>query len=300
MYIMLDILPQNIFFKRAVQARETLVKAFEQYYANGSYKRESAYIQQFVAHCIAQEIPSDDIPRLLLGTVFNNVANSTPTAFWFLYRILSDPEVLAGCREEVLQAVRHNKDGTSTIDLGFVLGSCSVLMSTWKEVFRFHGMANSVRVVSEDHILADKYLLKKGGLVMMSARAQHLNPKVWGEDVLKFNHRRLLKSNKNGRGRSSIDPAAFRAFGGGTTACPGRHFATSEIMLLVAMVLVRFDVRPKNGGPWVLPSTVKSSQAEAVEQPDENVEVRLVPRAEAVGREWRIIGCSRHSNAARQ
>lgn len=288
MYIMLDILPQNVFFKQAVQGRETLVKAFAQYYAKGSYKSGSAYIQQFVAHCIAQEIPADDIPRFLLGTVFNNVANSIPTAFWFLYRILSDPEVLADCRREILQAVRHDKeDGTSSIDLGFILGSCPVLMSTWQEVFRFHGMANSVRVVSEDHMLADKYLLKKGGLVMMSARAQHINPEVWGEDVLEFNHRRFLKS-KNGR--RSIDPVAFRAFGGGTTLCPGRHFATSEIMLLAAMLLIRFDVRPKGGQPWVLPSTVKSSQAEAVEQPDLDVEVELVPRAEAMGRVWRLMG----------
>lgn len=158
-------------------------------------------------------------------------------------------------------------------------------------------MANSVRVVSEDHLLAEKYLLKKGGLVIMSARAQHVSPEVWDDGVLEFKHRRFLKSGKDGR--RSVDPAAFRAFGGGTTLCPGRHFATSEIILLAAMVLVRFDVQPKNaGGAWVLPSTVKSSQAEAVEQPDEDVEVELVPRAEAVGRTWRLR-ISGHSNTAR-
>lgn len=69
-------------------------------------------------------------------------------------------------------------------------------------------------------------------------------------------------------------------------------------MLLVAMVLIRFDVRPKQGGPWVLPSTVKSSQAEAVEQPDEDVEVELVPRTEAKGKVWRLV-ISGHCNTAR-
>lgn len=286
MYIMLDILPQNIFFKQAVQGREMLVKSFAQYYTDSSYKQGSAYIQQFVAHCIAQNIPVDDVPRLLLGTVFNNVANSIPAAFWFLYRILSDPEVLADCREEVLETIHSTEGGESIIDLERVLNACPILASTWQEVFRFHGMANSVRVVSENHMLADKYLLKKGGLVMMSARAQHINPDVWGEDVLKFRHRRFLKSSKTAR---RFDPAAFRGFGGGTTLCPGRHFAASEIMLLAAMVLARFDVRPKNGLPWVMPSTVKSSQAEAVEQPDEDMEIELVPRAEAEGRVWRVV-----------
>jgi hypothetical protein len=35
------------------------------------------------------------------------------------------------------------------VDLSFVLNSFSIMLSTYHEVFRYHGMANSVRVVSE-------------------------------------------------------------------------------------------------------------------------------------------------------
>ncbi|KAI0005246.1 putative 25-hydroxycholesterol 7-alpha-hydroxylase [Xylariaceae sp. FL0662B] len=286
MFLMLDILPQNIFFRAALQSRENLVKSFAKYYRDGSYKQGSAYIQQFTKHCIDQRMPEADIPRLLLGTVFNNVANTSPSAFWVIYRIFSDPVVLQDCRNEVRQAIQDDPEGASTIDLSFILNSCPILLSTYHEVFRYHGMANSVRVVSEDHMLDNRYLVKKGGLIMMSARAQHSNPAVWGENVDQFYHKRFMK--QRGGGNKRLSAVAFRGFGGGTTLCPGRHFATSEILLLAALLLLRFDIEPAGGSPWVLPSTAKSSQAEAMEQPDDDIDIVLVPRAEAGGKTWRI------------
>lgn len=297
MYIMLDVLPQSLFFGEAVRARGDLVKAFKEYYSEGSYKQGSAYIQKFTKHCISQDIPEDDIPRLLVGTVFNNVANTIPTAFWVIYRIFSDPDTLEECRREVKQAVRpgaNDKTSASVLDLGLVLNSCPTLLSTYHEVFRFHGMANSVRVVHEDCTLQGSdssgptYHLRKGGLVMMSARAQHSNPDAWGPDVDEFRHDRFLKQ----QGRPRPNPVAFRGFGGGTTLCPGRRFATGEILLLAAMLLLRFDVHPADG-EWVDPATEKSSQAEAVEQPDDDIEIVLAPRHEVAGKTWCVESSGR-------
>lgn len=283
MFMMIAILPQNVFFRAAVQAREKLVKSFAKYYRNGGYEQGSAYVKQFVSHCIKQQIPRDDLPRFLVGTVFNNVANTIPSAFWVVYRIFSDPAVLEDCRNEVSQAVQ-DQDGVSTIDLTFILNSCPILLSIYQEVFRYHGMANSVRVVSEDQMLDSKYLLKKGGLVMISARAQHSNAAVWGDDADKFYHKRFVRQNNGGK---RPNPAAFRGFGGGATLCPGRHFATSEILMLATLLPLRFEVRPK-ALPWVKPSTRNSSQAEAMEQPDQDVEIVIVPRPEASNKTWRL------------
>lgn len=295
MYIMLDILPQNIFFKAAVKGRKALTNSFAKYYASGSHKQGSAYIQAFTEHCIAHNIPEKDIPCMLLGTVFNNVANTIPSAFWVVYRIFSDSEIREQCRNEVRRSVQHSVDGkTATIDLSYVLNSCPVLLSTYHEIFRYHGMANSVRVVREDHMLENSYLLKKGGLVIMSARSQHSNPEIWGEDVDRFNYMRFLKGQQQRAGGTKQRAAAFRGFGGGVTLCPGRHFATSEILLLTTLLLLRFDLQPvvegQKRGVWgPVPTTDKSSQAEAMEQPDEDVKVELVPRAEVEGKKWKIV-----------
>lgn len=142
-FIMLDILPQNIFFKSAVQGRDHLVKSFAKYLGDGSWQQGSGYIKEFVQHCMRHKMADGDISHLLLGTVFNNVANTIPSAFWVVYHVFGDPVVLEDCRGEVLQAVREEKE-TATIDLSVVLKSCPVLLSTYHEVFRYHGMANSV------------------------------------------------------------------------------------------------------------------------------------------------------------
>ena len=143
-------------------------------------------------------------------------------------------------------------------------------------------MANSVRVVSEDYLLDGKHLLKKGGLIMMSARAQHRNPAIWGEETNVFSHTRFVKKPNVKR----HNPVAFRGFGGGNTLCPGRHFATSEILLFAALLLLRFDVVPTKG-QWVQPTTEMSSQAEAMEQPDKDIEVELRPLPRS-SRKWQI------------
>ncbi|CAG8961193.1 hypothetical protein HYFRA_00013248 [Hymenoscyphus fraxineus] len=282
MFMMLDILPQKVFFRNAVKSREHLIKSFTNYYHDGSYKQGSAYIQQFVEHCVKQQMPEDDIPRLLLGTVFNNVANTIPAAFWLIYHLFSDPAVLKDCQREVRGAVSENQDGVS-VNLSIILNSCPILNSTYQEVFRYHGIANSVRVVSEDHMLDDKYLLKKGGLVMMSARSQHLNLAVWGENVDKFYYKRFLKQSSR-----SFNPVAFRGFGGGVTLCPGRHFATSEILLLAHLFLLRCDIRPKNAF-WTAPSRAMSSQAEAVDQPDYDIEVEVIQHTDNSGKPWKLV-----------
>ncbi|OTA98758.1 hypothetical protein M426DRAFT_44145, partial [Hypoxylon sp. CI-4A] len=218
--------------------------------------------------------------------VFNNGANTVPSAFWVIYRIFSDPAVLQDCREEVKQAVEEGPEGNSTVNLTFILNACPILFSTYNEVFRFRGMANSVRIVSGDHMLDNRFLVKKGGLIMISARAQHSDADVWGENVGQFYHKRFSKQQDGNNKRLSA--VAFRGFGGGTTLCPGRHFATSEILLLATLLLLRFDIEPVGGTSWVIPSNAKPSQAEAMEKTDDDIEIRLVPRPEASDKTWRI------------
>lgn len=152
-------------------------------------------------------------------------------------------------------------------------------------------MANSVRVVREDHFLDDEYLLKKGGLIMMSACPQHSNPVIWGKHVDQFNYSRCVNSKSAAGGKRRA--AAFRGFGGGVTLCPVRHFATSEILLLATLLLLRFDLKPVEGtkdGSWgPAPSTGSVSQSEAMDQPDEDVEVELILRADVEGKRWKVV-----------
>ncbi|KAL2136890.1 hypothetical protein VTI74DRAFT_616 [Chaetomium olivicolor] len=295
MYLMLNLLP-NFIFRHAFAARNRLATAFLVYHTQNRYRSGSTYIQRWTAHFTSRGIPDTDISRFHIGGLFALTANTIPTAFWTVLRVFSNPSVAAACRDEILRAAVTADDdaaGVCTLAARAVTDGrrCPTLLSVFQEVFRFHGMANSIRVATADHLLDGKYRIRKGGMVMIPARVQHRLREVWGEDVEVFDHRRFLRSRAGKEGRARHNPVAFRGFGGGTTLCPGRHFATTEILVFVAMLLVRFEIVPvgKGGeGEWVIPTTGKSSQAEAMEQPDFDVEVALRPR-EGVERQWRVV-----------
>ncbi|KAK0671587.1 putative 25-hydroxycholesterol 7-alpha-hydroxylase [Cercophora samala] len=285
MFLMLDLLPHWA-FRGAIKARDQLAKAFQDYHINRRYIEGSDYIQRWTEHFVSWDISASDIGRFHNAALFALVANTVPTAFWMVYHVFSDPSVTEDCRKEVLKAVSVKQESgveVCTVRARTIKEDCPTLLSTFQEVFRFHGMANSVRIANEDHLLDGKYLIKKGGMVMMPARVQHHSKGVWGEDVEVFNARRFIRN----AGEPRPNPIAFRGFGGGTTLCPGRHFATTEILLFTAILLLRFDVLPAGGEEWVMPTTEKSSQAEAMEQPDYDIDIELRPRAGA-DRKWGV------------
>ncbi|KAK8919664.1 Protopine 6-monooxygenase [Metarhizium anisopliae] len=61
---------------------------------------------------------------------------------------------------------------------------------------------------------------------------------------MKFNPQRFLAPKAQSGG---IHPAAFRGFGGGKTLCPGRRFATNEILLFAALIVHGVDMSSPDG-----------------------------------------------------
>lgn len=180
------------------------------------------------------------------------------------------------------------ESGEYRIDLADVRTNCPILLSTFKETIRCRSLGTQVRICLEDHLLNDRYLLKKGGIVTIPQLVQHTSVDAWGEDVHKFDHLRFVK----GQDRSKkINHTAFRAFGGGHTICPGRHFSTTEIMAFAALMVLKFDIAPIKRGKdgvarWVEPTWANSPMVSTFHVPDEDFKVFVRPRDE---RRWRMI-----------
>lgn len=207
------------------------------------------------------------------------MSNTGPASFWVIYHIYADPIVLHDCRQEVSKIVQKNGN-TCTIDIANVKSACPTLLSTLQEVLRFHSTGISVREVLEDHMLNGQYLLKKGSTLMIPAPVQHTFRDIWGNNVDEFYYKRFAKSSQQKR----PNPVAFRGFGGGTVLCPGRHFASTEILAFAALMMMRFDIRPVEG-KWVRPGTEKAPPSASVAPPDVDLEVELVPKDTF---EWRV------------
>ncbi|OTB01949.1 hypothetical protein M426DRAFT_63139, partial [Hypoxylon sp. CI-4A] len=220
--------------------------------------------------------------RVEVGQVAAATFNTAPGAFWAVWQVLADPLVFEDCKQEVPKLVQNDGDGTSTIDLSRIRAECPILISTLQEVFRFHGTSMALRLVQEDTLVDNQYLLKKGGAVFMPNAVVHSDESLWGPTVGEFNHKRFLRSARN---EATKHPAAvFRSFGGGHILCPGRHFATTEILSLMALMLVRVDVIPVTG-KWTEPKK-DLVVGRALPIPKSHLNVKIVPKP---GRKWRIV-----------
>lgn len=281
----------SLLAKESLEAREFMTRAFVHYFEQNDYLEGSGLTKTRFEHSTEHKIPLDDIARYEVGNTIGILTNTAPGSFWMVYHLYSNPVVLAECREELSKLISDvpttDEHGQSTImrtiDMSQVKVSCPILLSTFQEVLRVHTVGISTRTVMEDHLLDKKYLLKKGSTVMIPTPVHHTSTSVWGNDVYEFNHRRFLPKERR------HNPISFRGFGGGTTLCPGRHFASTEVLAFAAMLILRFDVIPV-GGKWIQLTTNKADMWEVTPMPDSDIEVKISPRLqEAKFTKWRVL-----------
>lgn len=275
MPLLVNFAPQ-ITARKYVQAREILVKAFERYFENKGYADEKAcpLIKDRYELFVQRGLPPNDIARHEVGSSLALLINTIEAVFWLVYHLFSNPAVLTECRRELSEAVTED-NGECTVDLAYIKTSCPVFLSTVKETLRFRGINVAARIVLNDTLIGEQYLLKKGGVVLIPATVQHKSESVYGGDAAVFDHRRFVRAA--GSKPKRFDPLAFRVFGGGSVVCPGRHFANTEILALATMIALQFDVRPRHGS-WPTPTVENSNPGISFMQADSDIEVDVSPR----------------------
>ncbi|KAI0383364.1 cytochrome P450 [Hypomontagnella monticulosa] len=268
----------SVVARDTLHAREVLTEAFMEYYTLGGLNEgASVYARNRYEYPSKLGVPIRDIAKMEAGGSIGLVSNTMPATFWTLYHALSNQVVLEDCRREVAKAV-HEEDGENYLDLTYIKTSCPRLVSTMREAFRYHSIGQSARAVVEDHILDGRYLLKKGSTIIIPSTVQHTSSPAWGENVGDFYYKRFVKEP----GTRKHNPVAFRAFGGGATLCPGRHFASTEILAFASVILLRFDVKPV-GGSWDVKGYRQANAAFRL--PGRDIEVELTPRD---GKKWHV------------
>lgn len=218
-----------------------------------------------------------------IGQMVASLTNSLASAFWMVYHVFSDAVVLSECRAEVERLVQVHDNYVHTVDLANLKSLCPILLSTWQETLRYVHIGIAARVVMEDVVFDNKYLLKKGATVMTVTPVQHTDTSVWGPTANSFNHRRFLRED----GTKRTNPIAFRSFGGGAVLCPGRHFVSTEVMSFAALLLLRFDLKPvsKNGPRKWLEPRKNLPMTSSMPTPKDELLVEIISRDE---REWRV------------
>ena len=179
--------------------------------------------------------------------------------------IYSDPSLLTKVRGDLSNSI-HNCDAPGSarsvsFDVQECCERCPLLLSVYEEVLRITSGIAQIRYVNQDTSLADgRYILRPGAMVQMPTGFLHHDRKIWGDQADIFSSERFLKTTSSSSSEKS-DPSkrrlAYQPFGGGTSLCPGRHFAFNEILTFVIAVVVGFDVTPR-GERWTIPEMDKS------------------------------------------
>ena len=282
--ILVGVLP-SITARKGIAGRVIVANAFEQYFRDGGHKTGSILAKNRYEVAAKNGVALADIARYEVGGAVAILVNTSPAAFWTLFFIYSTPGLLDDVRSEIDSTVMSTDDDGGllrSVDLKSLKQHCPLLISTFQETLRYCAIGTSVRQVMEDTVLDGQWLLKKDSIVQMPSRIIHKDGSIWGADVDDFNPRRFLKDSPapktdSGGVKKRPSPAAFRAFGGGTTLCPGRHFATNEVLAVTAMFALRYDMVPV-AGTWSMPSTNNSSMAGFLMEPDTDIEVIVSPR----------------------
>lgn len=292
---MINFLP-SLTATQGCKARTVVSNAFRKYFEEMSHRTGSDVTKARYRTCEKYGIAVGDISGFEVGGLLAILVNTIPTAFWMIYYIFSDPTILEDLRVEIgaiIDTSINNADEPvqRTMDLTSIKGDCPLLSSVFQETLRCRSIGSSTREVLNDTILADRYLLKKGAVIQIPSLVVHADSTIWGPTVAKFDARRFIQPEGKDAGAHKQHAGASRAFGGGTTLCPGRHFASTEIMCVVAMFVVRYDLTPVSGG-WLTPGWTAKNLASAVMCPSRDVEVDVTARKGYEGGSWafRLVG----------
>ena len=133
------------------------------------------------------------------------------------------------------------------------------------------------RVAVKDFTFSDGTTIPRGSTISVSAHNVHFNDKVY-EDPLQFDGFRFSKmregsSKKVGMVSSSQDHLSF---GHGRHVCPGRYFAACELKLMLAHIVMTYDVKLEDEGVrpadmWVMTSCVPNPKANVLLRKRTNV-----------------------------
>jgi len=230
MTIVVGILP-SLTAHKALMGRGKVIKASESYFRNKGHEEASVLMRNRYEISTNNGLAVEDIARYEVGGAFAILVNTAPAVFWALFLTYSHPGLLADLRRELDPIMTRTigvKGLLPSLDITSLQTNCPLLTSTFQDVLRYPSRGTSIRQVMENSVLDGQRLLKKDCTIQMPSRMIHQDPSLWGTDVGESNPRRLMKDEpqKTPNGKS-LNAAAFRAFGGRTTICPGRHCATT-------------------------------------------------------------------------
>ncbi|MEW9919236.1 bifunctional cytochrome P450/NADPH--P450 reductase [Marimonas sp. MJW-29] len=152
-----------------------------------------------------------------------------------LYYLLNHPDVLAKAYEEVDRVLGRDISVMPTLKQVNQLQYVSQILL---ESLRLWPTAPAFSLYPyKDEVIGGKYKLKERTFTTVLTLMLHRDKSVWGEKAEEFNPDNFSKEAVAARPVN-----AYKPFGNGQRACIGRQFAMQEAVLVMGMILQRFEL----------------------------------------------------------
>lgn len=270
---------------KGYSGREKVVAAFEKYFATNRHQN-GCYLIKVRDQILSQVFGSNDTARFECANGIAILANTIPTAFWTMHHVFSDPVILEMVRTQVTACLTIHDEGgeiSRILNVNKIKGT-TVLTSILHESLHHRTSGAGVRMVVEDVLLDNRYLLKKDSFLILPNHKLHFDESVWGGKAKEFDCQRFVQvPNTNSKKATPPHSGAFRGFEGGVNLCLGQKFATTEIIMMIAMFVLKFDMRlvsPSSSpisAQWADPQQDMSNMSLVIAPPRERVLVDVVP-----------------------
>lgn len=246
------------------------------------------------------DISLEDLARFESSLTIALLVNTAPATFWTLFLVLSNPTLFLDLQQQLESFIRPSSSDDYTqgskeshqtlhVNMAQVLKECPLLKSLMEEVLRVRSTNASGRMVMRDTMLNNQYLLRAHSTVLIPSASVHNDASVWGPTVKQFDPLRFVKT---GDSQMLLQPAyAYRAFGGGAALCPGRFLASMEVLSMLTIIMLRFDVTPVDSKgratQWREPKS-RSHILTSILSPAKDVPVLIKEKEKYHGMTWRF------------
>ncbi|KAI2896354.1 hypothetical protein CBS63078_5645 [Aspergillus niger] len=191
-----------------------------------------------------QNVPGNNLPAgdIQLALAMAALFTTTEVLKQVLIDLAQHPQLVAPLRQEIKQALSDHGLGLAA------LGKMELLDSVMKESQRQLPISVGLeRKVIRETALPDGTRIPQGSHIMVDSSDMwsaevHDNPEAY--DGYRFLKRRQAGDKASQFVQSSRE---HNVFGGGRHICPGRFFASNELKLCLAHVLLKYDFRLKDG-----------------------------------------------------
>ncbi|KAL4263076.1 cytochrome P450 family protein [Pleurotus pulmonarius] len=237
----------------------------------GGPKQPLAFIKPYVARRLEERKLSDDHPFNITEALLDNVPPEVvpdagdlamrilylnfgglyPTSIYLaqtLFEMAQMPtEDVDSVRDEI-KAVLEQEGGWTKSALDKFRKIDSIL----REVGRVHGLSffGLGRITIEDGKLPDGAVIPSGYQVVVNLKHFHLDPQVYTDahifDPFRFSKLRESEGEGVKYGFTTVDNH-FLPFGAGRHACPGRFFASMQLKIMIAIILLNYEFKLPDG-----------------------------------------------------